>query len=244
MGITSFEGKMGTGKSLSATALAYTEWIRREMLRHALECVLKDQTWDEIIEGLTEKFKIGQKTAGAFVEKSLEIMREQGDEAFVSPRRIFSNNHLNFPYTHFDPAYFLEHAEDEDLRDCILILDEAYIYLDARTSAAKITKLFTYFIGQTRKRGVDLYVCTHHIDVLDKRLRRAIDVRGTCKFNPGPMEEEKAIKKRRYNWARITFRSMSTGAERRLRIYGPPFYGLYDTTEMVSYMRKQTEIEL
>ncbi len=244
MSITSFEGKMGQGKSLSATALAYTEWIKREMLRKALDFVLKDKTWEDAISDLVKEFKISEKTAGAMVEKALEVVRDQGDEAFIPPRKIFCNNHLNFPYTHFDPQFFLEHAEDQELSDCILLLDEAYIYLDSRTSAAKITKLFTYFIGQTRKRGVDLYVCTHHIDVLDKRLRRAIDIRGNCRFTAGPMEEDKPIPKRRYNWVRITFRDMRSGVEKRIKIYGPPFFPLYDTTEVIGYMRKQTEIEL
>ena len=99
-------------------------------------------------------------------------------------RRIFSNNHLNKdafgPYTYFDIEYFLEHFADTEMEGATLLLDEAYIYLDARTSGGKLNKLFTYYTVQTRKRGVDMYVCTHHIDVLDKRLRRAVDVRGTC----------------------------------------------------------------
>ena len=95
--------------------------------------------------------------------------------------KIITNNHMNFPYTHFDPQYFLAHLNDEEMNNCDLFLDEGYLYLDSRTSASKLNKLFTYFIAQCRKRGVNLFVCTHHVDILDKRLRRAVDVRGTCR---------------------------------------------------------------
>jgi len=104
--------------------------------------------------------------------------------------RVISNNHLNFgtkedgsPVVElFDTKYFLEHIEDTVLENCILILDEAYLLGDSRSSASKLNKLMTYFVVQTRKRGVDLYMCTHHIDIFDKRIRRAVDVRGTCRY--------------------------------------------------------------
>jgi len=102
---------------------------------------------------------------------------------FVQERKkIISNTWLSFPYQHFDLQYFLANIENEELTNCDLWLDEMYQLLDSRTSQGKINKLLTYFIVQTRKRGVDLYVCTHHIDHVDKRLRRAVDVRGSCQY--------------------------------------------------------------
>ncbi len=103
-------------------------------------------------------------------------------EHIQNRKKIFSNNHLNFPHQYFGPEYFLDHVDDDTLTDCVLMLDEAYLFSDSRSSGAKINKLFTYFFVQTRKRGVDLIVCAHHIDTLDKRLRRAADIRGTCSF--------------------------------------------------------------
>src|SRR4030042_251500 len=97
-------------------------------------------------------------------------------------RKVMSNIYLNFPFQQFDTAYFMDHLEDEELENCLLILDETYLLLDGRTSRGKFNKLFTYFVAQARKRDVDLLVCFHHIDMIDKRLKRAIDVRGTCRF--------------------------------------------------------------
>jgi len=113
------------------------------------------------------------------------------NEYSVNKKRVISNDHLNFPKiegvelpTHFDIAWFIEHLVDGELENCVLFLDEMYQIADSRSSATKLNKLFTYFIVQTRKRGVDLYVCTHHLDHVDLRLRRAVDIRGACRYYP------------------------------------------------------------
>ena len=105
--------------------------------------------------------------------------------------KIVSNSHLNLPkregwppFQQFDLAWFMEHLVDGELENCSLFLDEMYQIADNRSSQTKLNKLFTYFVVQTRKRGVDLYFCTHHIDHVDIRLRRAADIRGACKYFP------------------------------------------------------------
>ena len=97
-------------------------------------------------------------------------------------RKIISNNHLTFPYTQFSMEYFLQHLADEEMEHCVLLLDEAYQYMDARMSQSKESRVFSYFTVQTRKRDVDLYVCTHSIENVDIRLRRNVDLRGACSY--------------------------------------------------------------
>ena len=98
---------------------------------------------------------------------------------------IHSNDHLNHPdYRHFDTATFVEKIVGEELEDMILLTDEMYQMADSRSSASKLNKLWTYFGVQTRKRGVDWYICTHNIENIDIRLRRATDIRGSCRFYP------------------------------------------------------------
>ena len=126
--ITSFEGVMGSGKTLTAVALAYQNHV-----------------------------KYGKK--------------------------ILANIHLNFPYTHIDNKFLLENIVGTELDDCITILDEAQQFLDARRSGGKLNIVWGYYVVQTRKRGVDLYACFHHVDVMDKRFRRQIDIRGTCSMD-------------------------------------------------------------
>jgi hypothetical protein len=100
-------------------------------------------------------------------------------------RKIISNMHLNtqfLPYTHFSLEWFLENLINHELEDCVLVLDEMYQIFDSRSAGTKLNKLLTYFVVQTRKRGVDLMICTHHLDHVDKRGRRAVDIRGSCRY--------------------------------------------------------------
>jgi len=100
-------------------------------------------------------------------------------------KAIYSNDHLNHPdYHHFDTATFVEKVVGEELEDMILLTDEMYQMADSRSSGTKLNKLWSYFVVQTRKRGVDMYICTHHLDHIDLRLRRAVDIRGSCRYYP------------------------------------------------------------
>jgi hypothetical protein len=111
------------------------------------------------------------------------------EEHLVNERKVISNQHLNFDFQMFSLEWFLEHLADHEMEDCVLLLDEMYQIADSRSSQSKLNKLFTYFIVQTRKRGVDLYLCTHHIDHIDLRLRRAVDVRGSCRMYEHPCKK-------------------------------------------------------
>ena len=161
-------------------------------------------------------------------------------------RKIISNNHLTCDYTHFDLAYFLEHIADGELENCTLLLDEAYQYMDNRLSQTKLSKLFTYFIVQTRKRGVDLYICTHHIMHVDVKLRRATDIRGACReFIQDPCPKCKGIgqyKEERCpvclgfgktGWIRVSFLNKRRRRRMTMEIFGPNYWSLFDTKERI-----------
>jgi hypothetical protein len=97
-------------------------------------------------------------------------------------RKVIANQHLNFEYQKFGLEWFIEHLADHEMEDCILLLDEMYQIADSRNSGSKLNRLFSYFMVQTRKRRVDVYFCTHHIDHIDLRLRRAADIRNSCRY--------------------------------------------------------------
>jgi len=224
--ITSFEGVMGSGKTLTAVALA---------------C----------------------------------------QEHYVNQKKIISNIHLSFPYTRFDMGYFMDHLQDQELNNCITLLDEAHQYLDARRSGGRSNILWTYYTVQTRKRGVDLYACFHHIDVMDKRFRRQVDVRGTCRYQKeepcSRCKGEGVVSKRGIpciacgkedgipnpgcslcrgtglvcprclgygvtGWASTRFLDLRSGRKSKIRVFGPAFFGQYNTEELIPFTGKQVRI--
>ena len=188
--ITTFEGVMGSGKTLSAVTLAY-------------------------------------------------IGYQQG-------REIISNVAVNFPHTTFDPKYLIDNMNTTELTNCIFLLDEAYLFVDSRNSQSKLSKLFSYFMAQTRKREVDLLVCIHHIDTVDRRLRRAIDVRGTCRFKKyDPCRKckgETTIKGEVCpeclgygvsGVASVSFFDMRSVKRSKIKIQAAMYWHLYDTNQLV-----------
>jgi hypothetical protein len=223
MALTSLEGPMGSGKSLTAVALTYTDHMQ-------------------------------------------------------SGRRVIANMDLKFEHTQLTLEYFLEHLKDEELNECDTILDETYLLLEARRGMGKLNLLFTYFIGQTRKRNVDLFLCFHHIDTIEKRVRRAIDIRGTCsKMEEFPCklckgsgwlkhppvidssgrpvsfklvdipEEELCSRCLGYgfvSWLTTKFYDMRINKRSRIRIYGNAFFGLYETKELVPFSAKQMSVPI
>jgi len=224
--ITTFEGVMGSGKTLTAVALACSEH-------------------------------------------------------YQNGKKIISNIHLNFPYINFDMQYFMEHIQDQQLNNCVTLLDEAGQYLDARRGQSKTNILWTYYTVQTRKRGVDLYACFHHIDQMDKRFRRQVDVRGTCTYDKeDPCTKcggEGRAKKGNVEcpacnkngdginpqcgfckgtgevcprclgygvtgWATTRFLNYNNNKRSRVKVFGPAFFGMYNTEEIVPFTGKQMRI--
>jgi hypothetical protein len=126
--IVSLEGPMGSGKTCTATALAYTEYIK-------------------------------------------------------NGKKVLANYHMNFPFQYMDHNYWLAHLQDDVLQNCVIVLDEGYLESDSRLGMGRMQRLWTYFYAQTRKRDVVMYIPMLHIDEVDKRLRRKVDIRGTVTPN-------------------------------------------------------------
>lgn len=173
------------------------------------------------------------------------------EDAKATDRKIISNVHLNLDYTHFDLAWFLENISSHELEDCILILDEMYQLFDSRSSGTKLNKLMSYFFVQTRKRGVDLYICTHFLDHIDKRARRAVDLRGACRYYPekpckkchGTREVKGQPCDRCLGWGEGGW-SVVNFLDRRIRrryskeIWGPSVWHLFSTKERIPLQAK------
>ena len=188
--------------------------------------------------------------------KTIAALALAYEEMKNNGKKVICNNHLNFPYTQFSLEYFLEHISDNEMENAVLLLDEAYQYMDSRMSQSKISRVFTYFIVQTRKRGVDLYICTHSLENVDVRLRRAVDIRGVCSYSPEPVclkckgrkEIKNGEKCDRCNglgytgWGRVHFLRVRAprGVKRRfvMEINCSKYFHLYNTRERMPISQK------
>lgn len=79
--------------------------------------------------------------------KTLSMVRET--TKYVNQGyKIFSNIHLNFPYTPFgfDDLFKMAEENDTSLNNVVMLLDEAHIMLDSRSGMKKSSKLISFWV--------------------------------------------------------------------------------------------------
>ncbi|KKL98102.1 hypothetical protein LCGC14_1827730 [marine sediment metagenome] len=156
-------------------------------------------------------------------------------------KRIFATYHLHgvkYEYLTLETFYKLfTNAEQgiTELSHCVFLLDEAYLFMDSRLSSSQINRLFNAFTFQSRKREVDIFLTTHDIMRIDRRIRSNIDIRISCRFNPTTQR------------VTLRMRDMHTGWRKRVLISAPAVYPYYSTEEIVrpqgkAYRIKQADL--
>jgi len=74
--------------------------------------------------------------------------------------------------------------EVQSLNNCILALPGSYQYFNSRNHLSKVNRLFSHFAITSRHTGLDIYITALVKEYIDKRVREASDLIGTCTPNP------------------------------------------------------------
>jgi len=111
----------------------------------------------------------------------------------------------------------------KDLKDCDILLDEGYIYLESRTSLKKSNLIFSYLLFQSRKRNINILTTSQLLNSIDLRFRNLADF------------IIRAHNKRDY----FKYEIYKTSGKKVNTIFLPyhkarPFFNKYDTLEVVS----------
>jgi len=72
---------------------------------------------------------------------------------------------------------------DFELRDCVVLLDEAYTFLDSRVSGSEANRYQSYFLFQSRKRRVKIIYVAQVYSSCDLRLRAITNRWVICRKN-------------------------------------------------------------
>lgn len=140
--------------------------------------------------------------------------------AKYSKDHIVSNFHLNRDYEEFSLNKFVN-AEYEN---CIILMDEAYVYLESRLSMSKVNRASSYILFQSRKKNVRMYLTVQMVSTLDVRFRSLTDLWIYCE----------GLTERGYKYVLI---DNMTGATRTTYLplsSAEKIYPIYDTNEVVS----------
>ncbi len=146
-------------------------------------------------------------------------MTAKGYEKQTAGYNVFTNYGVKFPHQKLN-AEVLE-AMSTDLQDCVILGDEFHIVVDSRNSSTGRNKIISYFILQTRKRGVHLYFTTQDAGQVDLRLRRMVDYWVKCK----------RVGKHLFRYEILKRNGDTLGIK---VIDGRKYYHLYDTTETIT----------
>jgi len=91
-------------------------------------------------------------------------------------RKIYTNFKTNFS-ENYTMNELIELFKDRQLRNSLIIIDEAQIYLNnSGVKVAVIRELIQRFLAQSRKEDIDIIVISQRFSQLHKQLREHIDV--------------------------------------------------------------------
>ena len=140
------------------------------------------------------------------------------------------------------PLYFEELLQDVQdnhaLNDIALGLDEVHIFLDSRSAMSKSSKVASYFILQTRKRNVNLYITSQHIGQVDLRLRNMLDRVYICEN----LKDEEGNKTDLFRYIVLDY-TETTPAKHSFLLDGRKIYELYDTSEIIDMFEEPEKPE-
>lgn len=137
-------------------------------------------------------------------------------KAYDKGYKIYSNYKLNF---NFEPITILKLAQ-LDFNNCIIGLDEAYNYLDARLSQTQQNIILSRLIAQSRKMKVHIIYTAQLMRTVDVRLRNLTDI---------IILAQKTKKGFEYT----IFNSLSVKTFLLKNSVAKRFYNLYDTYEII-----------
>lgn len=144
-------------------------------------------------------------------------------------KRIITNFHLNeVNYSIIDVEELLNN-EDNGLKDCTIGIDELTVFADCRTSSAKMNRLLSYFVLQSRKRSVNVYFTTQYFGMIDARVMHHTNIYVICEKifkNDEPVE----------GWRKYTVmdcRNFRKPVVNRFLLDISKYYKYYDTDEII-----------
>lgn len=143
-------------------------------------------------------------------------------------RPIYANYHIEHPNHIFLKPYMLSRLPPGSL----VLIDEAYVLLESRTSSKRSNRYMSYILFQSRKRGLDMVLSMQLAKSIDLRYRALINylVRAK-KTKTGFSYMVKKISD--MNYPTLSF---STTFEKASMLYS-----YYDTNEMVPLFDEELE---
>jgi len=153
---------------------------------------------------------------------------------------IYSNFDICIPYKKITNEDIINLVENENIKDCVLLIDEIQTIVDSRRSMKKDNLNFSYFVQQIRKRNIILLCTTQFTRTTDLRLREHTDI----VVKPKIYHEYPVVEAEYFD---VTSEEELGYIESKIIVYNPQrIFSLYDTNEIkksvnVSSVKKEVK---
>lgn len=85
---------------------------------------------------------------------------------------VFCNYNLSFPHKKITKQTLTDYTKGQvQFNKTVFCIDEIYLIFDSRNFGRAFSKLFSYFVLQTSKRGCHLFGTAQFFNTVDKRFR-------------------------------------------------------------------------
>jgi hypothetical protein len=116
--------------------------------------------------------------------------------------------------------------------NCMIILDEAYVYLESRIAMRNLNRVMSYLLFQSRKVGVDIILTAQLVSSLDVRYRDLCEYYITCE-----------ISKVGFNYKITSIARKITKRFSLLIAKCQHYFGIYDTLERINIVEDLSEVK-
>jgi len=150
----------------------------------------------------------------------------------LAGKKIYANFNLKFP-----DGKKAEHLTIDlltpDLKNCVVLIDEAYAWLESRTSMKSLNRYMSYILFQSRKRDLDIYLTTQLISTIEMRYQNLADHLITARF----INSHSVYTKRLFQYDVISYTPSGKKIRRIFTITfdkARKYFDLYDTKEVIA----------
>lgn len=192
--VTIIDGEQGSGKSMSAVAIV-------------VDASFKDISSVKMSDGTEVKAKpVLDQDNYPYIGYAKLWINNKWKVTKLPPKsivradgvRIIYNGHLHgIRYVHMELIDIIKHLNDGTLRDCYLIIDEAYIGGDKREGMSPLVRVLTKLSKQLRKRHIHLIMCTPDSSELDQRFQKIEVEHIVCSYDEDTRQVTKFITNRK-----------------------------------------------
>ena len=102
------------------------------------------------------------------------VLTYHGYKAYRQGKTVYANYRLAFPHKRLNLKNIVQ--ELPRLRDATILFDEAQNQVSARQFMSQNNIMFSKFVKQTRKAGIDLHIATQQAIGIDIDIRRNLHV--------------------------------------------------------------------